>query len=164
MALRRIRHQPILACLFASVTLLMLQRQELSNKDLYFALNTFSPLHTSREQAPGFISGVNSTDFHLREAGCVRKEFLGDLEYGGWTICYPKNGLGGAVVFTIGVGRNILWDEEVIRKYRTVHHGWDPTPTAKDFFSKKAPPQGFIFHKLGLGVKDGTTSVKLPGK
>lgn len=50
----------------------------------------------------------------------------------------------------------------MIAKYGTIHHGWDPTPTAEDFFNKKAPPAGFVFHKYGLGVKDGVTEVKLP--
>lgn len=66
------------------------------------------------------------------------------------------------MVYTIGVGRNIEWDKEVMKKYGTIHHGWDPTPTAEDFFKKKGPPKGFVFHKLGLGVKDGVVKVKLP--
>ncbi len=92
---------------------------------------------------------------------CSQKRFLGDA-YGGWTICMPEESLHGAVVYTIGVGRNIEWDKEMIRTFGTVHHGWDPTPTAADFFSKRGPPPGFTFHKYGLGERDGQVTVKLP--
>lgn len=50
----------------------------------------------------------------------------------------------------------------MIEKYGTVHHGWDPTPTAEDFFTKRPPPKGFTFHKYGLGTSDGNITLKLP--
>lgn len=91
---------------------------------------------------------------------CTDPQHLGD-QYGGWTICNGKNVTGG-LVYTIGIGKNIEWDKAMISKFQTVHHGWDPTPSAKEFFEKQAPPQGFTFHPEGLGVKDGQVTVKLP--
>jgi FkbM family methyltransferase len=93
---------------------------------------------------------------------CANPQRLGDA-YGGWTICVPAGySLNGSLVYSVGIGRNIAWDEAMIAKYGTVHHGFDPTPTAIDFFRKRPPPSGFVFHKYGLGVVDGKVNVKLP--
>lgn len=91
---------------------------------------------------------------------CANPQKLGD-DYGGWTICNADNVQGG-LVYTIGIGRNIEWDKAMISRFHTVHHGWDPTPSAKGFFEDKAPPPGFHFHQYGLGVADGNVTVKLP--
>lgn len=93
---------------------------------------------------------------------CSQKRFLGDL-YGGWTICDPDgDALRGGIVYTVGVGRNIEWDKAMISRYNTQHHGWDPTPRAVDFARTTSLPKGFVFHPFGLGVDDGSVTVKLP--
>lgn len=98
-----------------------------------------------------------------RSKSCPRKRYLGDT-YGGWMICEPDSpdGLRGALVYTIGVGRNIEWDKAMIREYGTVHHGWDPTPRAVDFVRTTKMPENFHFHKFGLGTKDGRVTATLP--
>ena len=103
------------------------------------------------------------TQFRQRSDGCLRKRFLGD-SYGGWMICEPDTpgAFRGALVYTIGVGRNIEWDKAMIREYGTVHHGWDPTPRAVDFVRKTKLPENFHFHQFGLGSKDGTVTATLP--
>ncbi|KAI0559717.1 Methyltransferase FkbM [Gracilaria domingensis] len=82
--------------------------------------------------------------------------------YGGWTMCTPLYSLKGKMVYTIGIGRNIKWDEAMIKQFGTVHHGWDPTPTAQDFFSKRSMPHNFVFHRVGLAAYDGELKLKLP--
>lgn len=93
---------------------------------------------------------------------CKNPQHLGD-GYGGWTICEPPGGnLRGSLVYTVGIGRNIKWDEDMITKFGTIHHGWDPTPSASEFFETYPIPRGFTFHKYGLGVADEVVTVKLP--
>lgn len=94
---------------------------------------------------------------------CSASVRLGDA-YGGWSICQPSSPkiLRKALVYTVGVGRNLAWDEAMIARFGTVHHGWDPTPTALDFFSSRPVPAGFSFHPFGLAVRDGPTTLKLP--
>lgn len=94
---------------------------------------------------------------------CTSKVTFGDA-YGGWTLCRPTDPLSfrDAIVYTVGIGRNIKWDEEMIKRFSTIHHGWDPTPTAQDFFSHRSIPDRFYFHKYGLGAKDGAVTLKLP--
>lgn len=96
-----------------------------------------------------------------RYLNCSSTLRLGD-DYGGWVLCPPKGSLRDALVYTIGVGRNIKWDEQMISKYSTIHHGWDPTPTAADYFSKRSIPTNFFFHPIGLGPHDGNLTLKLP--
>lgn len=94
---------------------------------------------------------------------CTNTIRLGDA-YGGWELCrpIPTNSLSGQLVYTIGIGRNIKWDIEMMATYHTIHHGWDPTPTAADHFSKHPIPDGFSFHRIGLGADDGNLTLKLP--
>ncbi|PXF44249.1 hypothetical protein BWQ96_06030 [Gracilariopsis chorda] len=82
--------------------------------------------------------------------------------YGGWTMCTPLHSLSDQLVYTIGVGRNIKWDEAIMKEFHTIHHGWDPTPTAQDFFSKRSIPSQFYFHNVGLAAHDGSINLKLP--
>lgn len=90
---------------------------------------------------------------------------LGD-NYGGWTTCRPINtcsqALKNAFVYSVGIGRNIQWDEGMLQVFGTIHHGWDPTPTALDYFSKRTKPRGYYFHRHGLAAKDGDLFLKLP--
>lgn len=86
---------------------------------------------------------------------------LGDA-YGGWEMCRPLLSIKGRLVYTIGVGRNIGWDEAMIKQFGSEHHGWDPTPTALDFVKKNDVVEGFTFHAIGLGKEDGNVSLKLP--
>lgn len=98
----------------------------------------------------------------VEEPLCPRLESAGG-EYGGWTICTKDPpSLRDEIVYTVGVGRDINWDLAMIEKHKTRHYGWDPTPTAADFFQKRGIPEGFTFQPYGLGVKDGTVMVKLP--
>lgn len=94
---------------------------------------------------------------------CKSKITFGD-DYGGWTLCRPKDrrSFRDAIVYTVGIGRNIKWDEEMIHRFSTIHHGWDPTPTAQDFFKHRSIPERFNFHRYGLGSKDGPVTLKLP--
>lgn len=94
---------------------------------------------------------------------CVTPVRLGD-SYGGWVFCPPlfPSHLHDAIVYTIGIGRNIQWDVAMIGRYHTQHHGWDPTPTALDFVRKKSVPTNFHFHPIGLAVSDGNLTLKLP--
>lgn len=50
----------------------------------------------------------------------------------------------------------------MIQRYRTQHHGWDPTPTALDFANKTSMPSNFHFHPIGIAARDGNLTLKLP--
>lgn len=65
-------------------------------------------------------------------------------------------------MYSVGIGRDIGWDVRMMEQYDTVHHGWDPTPTALDFFRRRPVPKGFVFHRIGLGPHDGNLTLKLP--
>lgn len=126
-------------------------------------MNLGDGIHDTAHGPPDSVSTDRSrkNGVETGHLDCAKPIRLGD-EYGGWQLCRPMHGLSGQLVYTVGIGRNIKWDIEMIREYKTNHHGWDPTPTAIDFFSKTAIPQGFNFHKIGLGAEDGNLTLKLP--
>ncbi|CAN8062848.1 unnamed protein product [Agarophyton chilense] len=98
---------------------------------------------------------------HTRTCDCINVIRRGD-DYGGWTMCTPRYSLKNTIIYTIGIGRNIKWDEAMMNQFGTIHHGWDPTPTAHDFFSKRPIPDRFVFHRVGLASYDGDLKLKLP--
>lgn len=81
----------------------------------------------------------------------------------GWYFCDAPS-LRNGLVYTIGVGRNIRWDEAMIKEFNTTHHGFDPTPRSTSYFldTPSRLPPGFFFHTVGLGVKDGELAMELP--
>lgn len=78
----------------------------------------------------------------------------------GWTFCTPVSKFN-HVVFSVGIGSDITWDEEMIEKYSTQHHGWDPTPVPVEFFKHHPKPKDFIFHRFGLGAVNGNVTLKV---
>jgi len=116
------------------------------------------------KQGPvGHDANQGGHETHDRKRGCSRKRYVGNT-YGGWTICVPDDPstLREAIVFTIGVGRDISFDKAMMSTYGTIHHGWDPTPRAVDFVKTVPPPRGFIFHPYGISTKDGQVTATLP--
>ncbi|GAB0497638.1 hypothetical protein MMPV_008975 [Pyropia vietnamensis] len=81
----------------------------------------------------------------------------------GWYFCDAPS-LRNGLVYTVGVGRNIRWDEAMIKEFNTTHHGFDPTPRSTSFFldTPSRLPPGFFFHPMGLGVTDGELAMELP--
>lgn len=99
---------------------------------------------------------------HRRVLTCARPARLGDANKG-WQLCIPTRwSLQRAIVYSVGFGRDIAWDRRMIAKYATEHHGWDPSPTALEYIRKSPPPQGFVFHRIGMGPRDGNQTIKLP--
>lgn len=101
---------------------------------------------------------------HSAKLDCTKPVGFGN-SYGGWTHCRPVNTSQWAdtIVYSVGVGYNVQWDAGMIKRYATIHHGWDPTPTAARYFSKHARPPRFVFHRVGLGpVDDPHVIFRLP--
>lgn len=109
------------------------------------------------------LSNFESTASRHFQLDCSKPSYLGD-KYGGWYICPPVNPIDykDAIVYSIGVGRNIAWDKAMMETFSTIHHAWDPTPTALDFVSKQSFPEGYHFHATGLAAEDGNLTLKLP--
>lgn len=92
-----------------------------------------------------------------RVAGDVGRDGLVRLgsAYGGWFA--PVGRLSKAsVVYSVGVGEDVTFDLELIRRTGCTVHAFDPTPRAQAFVARQSglPPE-FRFHPLGLWDRDG---------
>lgn len=61
----------------------------------------------------------------------------------------------GAVAYCVGVGTNVSFDLELIRRYSTEVHAFDPTPVSLAWVLKQSFPEQFHFHPVGLADFDG---------
>lgn len=149
---RKLMRKDVAAVLFILTALFMVQLTWSFVPGAMLSYRLADVMHVGRSSEYALRKGLN----------CASPIRLGDA-YGGWCTCRPtKATFANKLVYTIGIGRNIKWDEEMIKTYNTSHHGFDPTPTAKDFFKKHPIPPNFHFHQYGLGEKDGNVTLKLP--
>lgn len=79
--------------------------------------------------------------------------FLGS-EYGGWAIPdgYVEKT---SVVYSFGVGQDISFDSEMIKKFGVVIHAFDPTPKSVSWVGSQRLPSNFKFYPIGLADFDG---------
>ncbi len=86
---------------------------------------------------------------------------LGDEEYGAWTIC-PDNINDGSTVYSFGVGTNISFDLELIKKYGVLLFAFDPTPKSIEFLKRQNLPKKFSYYEYGLSNRDEKALFFLP--
>lgn len=89
-----------------------------------------------------------------------RKIHLGSV-YGGWTIV-PELLDTSSVVYSVGVGNDISFDLELIRRFGATVHGFDPSPLAIEWIAAQDLPANYFFHPWGLSALDGSTDFFAP--
>jgi FkbM family methyltransferase len=80
---------------------------------------------------------------------------------GRWTIA-PAAIRTGGVVYSFGVGKDIGFDLEMIRRFGVDLHAFDPTPISMDWLATQTLPAAFHFHPVGLGAQDTEVLFELP--
>lgn len=83
---------------------------------------------------------------------------------GRWTLC--SDGLSaGSIVYSVGIGFDIGFDLDMIKRFGCVVNGFDPTLISKEWLSRqKGLPSEFVHHDIGLAHYTGTASFRLPPK
>ena len=69
-----------------------------------------------------------------------------------------------SVVYSFGVGDNVAWDLELIRRLGCTVHAFDPTPASIVWVARQALPPQFVFHDLGISDFDGELPFYPPRK
>lgn len=97
--------------------------------------------------------------FHRAEAEvpCV---MLGSPYGGHWVA--PAGLETGGVVYSAGVGEDISFDLDVIRRFGVTVHAFDPTPRSVRWVAQQEVPPGFHMHALGLAGRDGVARFRPP--
>jgi FkbM family methyltransferase len=71
-----------------------------------------------------------------------------------WAFC-PDTLTPGAVVYSVGIGTDILLDRELIKRYGVEVFAFDPTPESVRWLKTQALPPGFHAFEYGVAAFDG---------
>jgi FkbM family methyltransferase len=84
--------------------------------------------------------------------GAIDYAVLGTV-YGGWPLVdsTPQK----AILYSFGVGEDISFDLEAIRKFDCQVHAFDPTPRSLAWIEQQQLPVGMTFHSIGIASTDG---------
>ncbi len=93
-------------------------------------------------------------DLHVRIQERCTKVSLGH-DNASWCVC-PDELSEESVVYSFGVGTDISFDLELIRRFGTIVHAFDPTPRSVAWVQSQELPKKFIFHDYGIGSQDGS--------
>ncbi len=78
-----------------------------------------------------------------------------------WPLC--PDGLGKeSVVYSLGVGEDVSFDLELIRRFGCTVHAFDPTPRSMDWLRSQSLPEQFVFHPYGVADHDGSCRFQPP--
>ncbi|MDK2892494.1 FkbM family methyltransferase [Methanohalophilus sp.] len=94
---------------------------------------------------------IKFKEYRKNMANC-EIEYLGS-KYGGWAFC-PENIDSQSVIYSMGIGEDVSWDEALIKNKNVNVHGFDPTPKAIEFVKNKNLEQ-FILHPIGVASING---------
>jgi FkbM family methyltransferase len=90
---------------------------------------------------------------------CQRKQLHRDsicLGSAGASWCVCPHGLSASsIVYSMGVGEEISFDLELIRRFGVRVHAFDPTPRSIEWLAKQSLPGNFLFHPYGVAGFDG---------
>lgn len=99
-------------------------------------------------------------DLHLRIQERCAAVCVGN-DNASWWVC--PNGLSAdSVVYSFGVGTDISFDLEMIRRFGMTVHAFDPTPRSIAWIRSQRPLERFIFHDYGIGGQDGKAAFYPP--
>jgi FkbM family methyltransferase len=90
----------------------------------------------------------------------VESVFFG-TSYGGYEIL-PGILNADAVVYSAGLGEDVSFDLEIIRRFACVVHGFDPTPRSLAWLETQGLPERFVVHPYGLAEFDGVAGFAPP--
>lgn len=75
-------------------------------------------------------------------------------DYGGWPIVDGTLNEG-SVVYSFGVGRDITFDIEIIKRFGCNVFAFDPTPKSRRWILQQELPPQFKYEEIGIGASDG---------
>jgi FkbM family methyltransferase len=92
--------------------------------------------------------------FRLAQAGVFDRTSYQPEVLGGWAV-WPGAISADSVVYSFGVGDNVNWDREMIRRFGVTVHAFDPTPASIAWVARQKLPPQFVFHDYGISDFDG---------
>lgn len=78
-----------------------------------------------------------------------------------WPVC-PEALPERPFVYSFGVGEDVSFDLELIRRFHATVHAFDPTPRSIAWIANQELPEHFHFHPCGIAKHDGVSSFAPP--
>ena len=103
---------------------------------------------------------IRGRDLYFRAQVSCESACLGN-ERAEWYIC-PDGLSNRSIVYSFGVGEDISFDLELIRRFGVRVHAFDPTPRSIAWVQSQTLPARFSFHKYGIGAVDGNLMFRPP--
>ncbi|MGY4330317.1 FkbM family methyltransferase [Bradyrhizobium sp. LB7.2] len=95
-----------------------------------------------------------------RKTVSIDDRILGS-DYGGWSVDCSLLGEK-SIVYSFGVGEDISFDLELIRRVGCNVHAFDPTPISVGWIKKQRVTSNLQFHDFGLSGQDGLIEFHVP--
>lgn len=104
---------------------------------------------------------ISGKDFFYNKTLQTSDEKIGS-DYGGWWIAIDSLNNRPLTVFSFGLGEDISFDIQMLKKYNCKVYGFDPTPKSIKYIESKNLDENFIFYKYALSDTIGTLIFNLP--
>jgi len=88
------------------------------------------------------------------------KHWVGN-SYGGFYVATDSLN-NNSIVYSIGIGKDVSFDLDIIKKYNCKIFAFDPTPKSINWVNKNVNNKNFIFSPTGISIKKGSKSFYLP--
>lgn len=82
-------------------------------------------------------------------------------KFADWTFCPDSIGED-SVIYSFGVGGDISFDLQLMKRFHLHVHAFDPSPESVAWIEKQDLPDEFHFYPYGLAAKDGEISFAEP--
>ena len=80
------------------------------------------------------------------------------LCFGDW--CIDPAGIdAGSIVYSLGVGEDIEFDQGMIDRFGVTVHAFDPTPNSVQWVRERVNNDHFVFHPVGISNRDGESKI-----
>lgn len=80
---------------------------------------------------------------------------LASVSVADWQYSETVLNAGKKLVYSLGVGDSIAFDQYLIETYGAEVHAFDPTPFAVEWLANQDTPKGFHFHQWAVAGEDG---------
>ena len=100
------------------------------------------------------------SDVYIRKQVDCRVIYLGNVGTC-WPLC-PEALVDRPLVYSFGVGEDVSFDLELIRRFDATIHAFDPTPRSIAWIASQQLPASFHFHPCGIADRDGVCSFLPP--
>lgn len=67
-----------------------------------------------------------------------------------------------SIIYSVGIGHDVSFDLELIKKFGCEIHAFDPTYLSKNWLKQQRLPNNFFYHDCGLANYTGTANFSLP--